>query len=667
MRYGRQIVAGALILAMMAGMTGCAKKEDSILSDNVEEEVVQEETEKAKAAPSADRSEPQKEETVYVKANADGTVKDIVVSDILRNAEKTETIHDRSDLSRIKNVKGKEVYQKNDDGTLIWQADGKDIYYQGETKKALPVELKITYYLDGEEIKPEKLAGKSGEVKIRFDYINHETQTVTVQGEERTISTPFVAVTGLFLDEEKFTNVEMENGRVISDGSRIMAGGVAMPGLSASIALSEVEDLEDLDVPEYLELRAYTTDFELPLTMTAITSDFAEEIDLDNLDDYEDLKSDMQELQDASVELRDGTEELVDGVVELKDGSIELYDGSVELDDGATELDDGAKELHDGAVELDDGAYDLRDGALELKNALKTYNAGLETLTAAMANADGNGHDITVVAAQLSAGVNQVVDSVLASSLAMVNEQLAALQQFGIGPFTSVDEFLAFDLSSVAGNLIGQFGGGSVSGDSLSGGNMQQEAQMQQMAAMLQEADQKIKAAQAQLTETRTQLITLREGMAGLSAGINQIYGGVTTQLKPGAQKILDGARELYDGTKDLKDGTEELLDGTVELKDGTTELKDGTIELLDGTIELKDGVEELYDGSIELRDGVIEFDEDGIQKLYDMVCVDLQKVIDRARAVVDAGEAYQTFTQLAPGTKGSVKFLIETDAIETE
>lgn len=654
MRYQRQLIAAVLILAVTMGTFGCAMEDDRTLQANVEAETAQEEkSEEESFALQAKEREPKKEETVYVKANADGTVKEIVVSDILRNGNQTEVLNDRSDLSKIKNVKGEEVFQKREDGSLVWQANGNDIYYQGETKKTLPVEVKITYYLEDEEIKPEKLAGKSGNIRIRFDYINHETQTVMVSGEERTISTPFLAVTGLFLDEEKFVNVEMENGRVISDGSRIMAGGIAMPGLSESIALSEIEDMEDLDVPEYLELSAYTTDFALPLTMTAVTSDFAEEIDLDELDSYEDLKDDMQELKDASVELVDGTHELVDGVIELKDGSVELYDGAVELDDGATELDDGAKELHDGAVELDDGAYDLRDGALELKNALKTYNAGLDTLTAAMANADGNGHDITVVANQLSAGVNQVVDSVMASTLSMVNANLAELSQFGVGPFESIDAFLAFDLQSVSGELMGQLGG------SVSGGNMEQ------MAAMLQAADQKIKAAQAEVSATRTQLMTLKEGMNGLSAGITQVYGGVTTQLKPGAEKILDGARELYDGTKELKDGTEELLDGTVELKDGTVELKDGTTELLDGTIELRDGVQELYDGSIELRDGMEEFDEDGIQKLYDMVCDDLQKVIDRARAVVDAGEAYQTFTQLAPGMKGSVKFLIETEAIE--
>lgn len=603
MKCGKRVLIGGMALVMAAGMVGCTQKDDGTQEAGTQEETVQT-GEEAAAPVHTGNGETKKEETVYVKAEADGTVRDIVVSDILRNGTGAESITDRSELSGIRNVKGKEGFQKRDDGTLVWQADGKDIYYQGETKKELPVDVKITYYLEGEEIEPSRLAGKSGNVRIRFDYVNHETQTVTVSGEERTISTPFVAVTGLFLDEEKFMNVEMENGRVISDGSRIMAGGVAIPGLADSIALSEVEDLEDPDIPEYLELTAYTTGFELPLTMTAVTSDFAEEIDLDDLDSYEDLKDDIQELKDASEELVDGTHELVDGVVELQDGAQELYDGAVELDDGA-------KELKDGAVELDNGAFDLRDGALDLKDALKAYNAGLDTLVASMANADGNGNDITVVAGQLSDGVDQVVDTTVRSVLQQINVAT------GI-KFSDAESFLEFDASNAG-----------PAADTISG-------------------------AQAQVR----QMLALKEGMASLSEGLTQVYGGVATQLKPGAQQILDGARELYDGTKELKDGTEELLDGT-------TELKDGTVELLDGTVELKDGVQELYDGSIELRDGAEEFDRDGIQKLYDMVCGDLQKVIDRARAVVDAGEAYQSFTGLAPGMKGSVKFLIETEAVE--
>ena len=604
MKCGKRVLIGGMALVMAAGMVGCTQKDDGTQEAGTQAEQTVQTGKEAAAPVHTGNGETKKEETVYVKAEADGTVRDIVVSDILRNGTGAESITDRSELSGIKNVKGKEGFQKREDGTLVWQADGKDIYYQGETKKELPVEVKITYYLEGEQIEPSKLAGKSGNVRIRFDYVNHETQTVMVSGEERTISTPFAVMTGLFLDEEKFMNVEMENGRVISDGSRIMAGGVAIPGLADSIALSEVEDLEDPDIPEYLELTAYTTDFELPLTMTAVTSDFAEEIDLDDMDSYEDLKDDMQELKDASEELVDGTHELVDGVVELQDGAQELYDGAVELDDGA-------KELKDGAVELDNGAFDLRDGALDLKDALKAYNAGLDTLVASMANADGNGNDITVVAGQLSDGVDQVVDTTVRSVLQQINGAT------GI-EFSDAKSFLEFDASNAG-----------PAADTISG-------------------------AQAKIR----QMLVLKEGMASLSEGLTQVYGGVTTQLKPGAQQILDGARELYDGTKELKDGTEELLDGT-------TELKDGTVELLDGTVELKDGVQELYDGSIELRDGAGEFDRDGIQKLYDMVCGDLQKVIDRARAVVDAGEAYQSFTGLAPGMKGSVKFLIETEAVE--
>lgn len=604
MKCGKRVLIGGMALVMAAGMVGCTQKDDGTQEAGTQAEETVQKGEEAAAPVHTGNGETKKEETVYVKAEADGTVRDIVVSDILRNGTGAESITDRSELSGIRNVKGKEGFQKREDGTLVWQADGKDIYYQGETKKALPVEVKITYYLEGEQIEPSKLAGKSGNVRIRFDYINHETQTAMVGGEERTISTPFAVMTGLFLDEEKFMNVEMENGRVISDGSRIMAGGVAIPGLADSIALSEVEDLEDPDIPEYLELTAYTTDFELPLTMTAVTSDFAEEIDLDDLDSYEDLKDDMQELKDASEELVDGTHELVDGVVELQDGAQELYDGAVELDDGA-------KELKDGAVELDNGAFDLRDGALDLKDALKAYNAGLDTLVASMANADGNGNDITVVAGQLSDGVDQVVDTTVRSVLQQINGAT------GI-EFSDAESFLEFDASNAG------------------------------------PAADTISDAQANIR----QMLVLKEGMASLSEGLTQVYGGVATQLKPGAQQILDGARELYDGTKELKDGTEELLDGT-------TELKDGTVELLDGTVELKDGVQELYDGSIELRDGAEEFDRDGIQKLYDMVCGDLQKVIDRARAVVDAGEAYQSFTGLAPGMKGSVKFLIETEAVE--
>ena len=178
-----------------------------------QEEILPEEEveEQAPAALPPQESVQKKEETVYVQADAKGTPQEIIVSDILRNGTQEDEISDRSDLKDIKNVKGRESFKKDESGALVWQAEGKDIYYQGTSDKMLPVELKITYYMEGVETEPEEMAGKAGNVKIRFDYVNHEVQTVMVNGEERTIYTPFAALTGVILDEDKFVNVEMES------------------------------------------------------------------------------------------------------------------------------------------------------------------------------------------------------------------------------------------------------------------------------------------------------------------------------------------------------------------------------------------------------------------------------------------------------------------------
>lgn len=125
-----------------------------------------------------------KDETVYVKLNPDGTKKEVIVSDWLKNPDGTKSIEDASDLSDIKNVKGDESYAANDDG-LLWESGGNDIYYQGTSDKELPVSMKISYFLDGKEVSPEEIAGKSGKVTIRYEYENHATSTAVVDGGRR--------------------------------------------------------------------------------------------------------------------------------------------------------------------------------------------------------------------------------------------------------------------------------------------------------------------------------------------------------------------------------------------------------------------------------------------------------------------------------------------------
>ena len=90
----------------------------------------------------------EKDETVYVLAGADGAVRQVIVSDWLKNAAGEDTLADRSALTDIENVKGDETYTA-DGEALTWAANGSDIYYRGATDKELPVSLTVSYQLDG--------------------------------------------------------------------------------------------------------------------------------------------------------------------------------------------------------------------------------------------------------------------------------------------------------------------------------------------------------------------------------------------------------------------------------------------------------------------------------------------------------------------------------------
>lgn len=230
----------ALSAAMMATLTtGCGDtSNDSTTSDKAEAttESDSDTLQDALAAEiSADDSDDaDKEETVYVLADADGTANDVTVSTWLKNADGSEGLNDKTNLSDIENVKGYEGYKDNGDGTITWAANGSDIYYQGKSSEKLPVDVKITYKLDGEEIEPSELAGKSGKVTIRFDYTNNTKQTVKAGSKNSEVISPFVMLSGMILPVDKFSNVQVENGKVISEGSNQIVVGYAVPGFKQS-------------------------------------------------------------------------------------------------------------------------------------------------------------------------------------------------------------------------------------------------------------------------------------------------------------------------------------------------------------------------------------------------------------------------------------------------
>ena len=92
-----------------------------------------------------------KEETVYSKLNADGENYETIVNAHIKNTEQAQLINDISDLMDIENINGDEEFTKEGEN-VVWNAEGNDIYYSGNTNKELPLECKVKYELNGEEI-----------------------------------------------------------------------------------------------------------------------------------------------------------------------------------------------------------------------------------------------------------------------------------------------------------------------------------------------------------------------------------------------------------------------------------------------------------------------------------------------------------------------------------
>lgn len=328
-----------------------------------------------------------KDETVYVLTGADGSVKKIIVSDWLKNELGSASVADKSDLSDIENVKGDESYTINGDNMTVWDAQGNDIYYQGNIQKELPVGLSVRYYLDGKSVSPEELKGKSGKVTIRFDYENRQYETVQINGVNQRIYVPFAMLTGMILDNDTFQNVQITNGKLVNDGDRTVVVGLAFPGLQENLNLSR----DDLTIPDSVEITADVTNFSLGMTVTLACND---------------LFSQLGDVDLTSLDSTSALEQLTGAMDQLLSGSSALYEGLSTLLDKSGELVSGVEELAQGAAAIKSGADSVDDGAAQLKAGLADLSSGLNTLSA---NSEA-----------LNSGAKQVFNSLLETAATQI-------------------------------------------------------------------------------------------------------------------------------------------------------------------------------------------------------------------------------------------------------
>lgn len=673
-------------------------------------------------------SEVGKDETVYVIANADGSTQQVIVSDWLKNGKAEEVLKDASDLSDIKNVKGSETYSGTGD-SMEWQAKGSDIYYQGTTTKQLPVDVKVSYQLDGKAITPEELAGKSGKVTIHFDYTNNEKRTVQVDGKEAEVYVPFMMVSGMLLDNEKFTDVEVTNGKVISEGNHTIVMGVAMPGLADSLELPEQMDV---DIPEYVEVTANVTDFSLDMTITAAMTDMLSDINDENDDKLNDL-DDLDELNDSLDDLTDASRQLVDGTIDLNAGAEDLDDGAKKIGAGVGKLADGtdtlqkafegdegavtgaknlaagAKQVSDGAKTLDDsvktvkdGAKSVSDGAKSVSDGASSLSTGASTLSTGAASLQQGVKDVKSGVDQVNGGLGQLSPG--AKKLANGASDLDAGVKELVSAISGLSDTLGQSYAKALKDMNDARDAYGESDPRYIAAKASYETLAQIVAQMDPGLDAKLKALQSGASEVKAGAATvsgtvdkLYEGSTKLVSGVNSLSAGADT-LANGAKELSTGASTLATGADTLSTGASTLSAGTIQLKDGTKTLASGAKEVSTGANSLSTGVKQLYKGvktvntnmdtlnvgvkdlmggtgklllgTVDLKDGMAKFDEEGIKKLTNKLTnvldeYDITALKDRVQETVDAGKEYTIFTDAADGTTTSVKFIYKTEAIE--
>ncbi len=483
------------VMLSAAMMAGCVTGYGEVQADELEDTLNSQVSDNSK-------DDTEKEETVYVKADASGNVENITVSNWLKNTEGTDSLKDYTTLSDIENVKGYEEYVQNDDGSITWKANGADIYYQGTSDEKLPVDVKVSYKLDGADITPEELVGKSGKVTIRFDYINHTASTAKVDGKDKNVITPFVMMSGVMLPVDKFTNVQVENGKVISEGSNAIVVGYAVPGLKECLTdgigdEELVKAIDGIDVPEYVEITADVADFSLSMTMTVGLTDVlsGEQLAMDI--DLSDITNKIDTLTSSSDQLVDGSDELANGLETLKDGTYSLKTGAAQLATGADTLYAGAGDLSNGAATLNGSVGDtLIPGVNALKDgSAKLLTEGGTPLKAGAAAAKKGVYDLYAGEKKLKDGMDKVI--------------------------------AGYAGDGTAENV------GAVKG-----------------ASGLADGTKKLKTGAA----------TLATGMGSLKTGATTLAAG-TGSLKTGTKQVSDGAAALSAGAVQVSDGINKLVE----------------------------------------------------------------------------------------------------------
>lgn len=574
----------------------------------------------------AGKSSFSKSETVYAVMNGDGSIKSTTVSEHLYSASGLANVTDKTTLTDIQNTESDAEFTQNGE-ELVWNTNDTDVYYKGNTDKALPIDVKVTYALDGQEAALEDIIGKSGHLTVTVNLKNNETDTVNVNGKDRTIVTPLITAVGVILGGDA-SNVTAEHGMIESAAKSSVAAFVTLPGVKDSLSgllPDEVNSIEDY-LQDTVTVEADVEDFTCPQVMVACATSTAAlgTSNVFDLSSINDLTDGINQLNDAMSQLMDGASQLVDGTSQLANGVLALLDGANTLNNGAAALDDGLGQLTNGLdtlsannAALNAGAQQVADGVLASAN--KTLKeGGLIDEDMTWSNYEAVIDNIlTMNEKTLAAGRRKIVRTVWEQAPSFKDSQLD----------------LALYLSATKTNH-----------DLEAALKLMQNYDPSMLCGLVQlltseDAKNTAKAELKYQVENSQDMADVRALKTSLSQ--IQFFVSSVNQYTAGVQTAADGAHSA---------------------KDGSAQLAAGTKTLYDGVNTLNTGAGQLNDGAGRLNDGLNQFNEEGISKLTGALDQDqlhgLKTVLDE---MTDRLNDYTSFAGAPDDAESSVKFVYKT------
>ncbi len=707
-------------VAAVVGATGCGKSdassdsEETAKTEDMQETAdTKEESEPSENTKKQDSEEKDKTETVYVKSDAKGNPWEITVQTKLKNTGDGDTIKDYTNLTDIKNKEGDEAFTQNADGTVEWENHGEDITYEGTGSAELPVDVSISYKLDGQAIEPEDLAGKSGQLKIRFDYKNKTTQTIKVDGKEEQVSVPFAVISTMLLSDDHASDIEVENGKVMDiDGQKLVIG-YACPGLTKSLKLTTYEPTEDIDIPEYVEVTADVTDFSLDFTATIISSGLLEDMDLKDLDEVDEMSDNMKKLEEATDKLSDGAGALEEGMGTYKTYLNQYLAGVAALDQGAGALESGLQVMNEKKEDLQAGATLLKESLTTLHNTLATVqlpqgsSLDLSGMESAEKQLEEDGTKLNEALTGMSTGLARmqqlaqevgVYKTTVETQLETAKTALDAIDWAALDAidWAALDQAVRADSQAKADAAVEAAMQKALENYGLSADQIraaQGEVKTAVNSALDQvsvseEAKTQIQKAKDALeaiptitipevsfdTEKLTETLTDMEKQMKILAGYGTTLGTVSKTAAESLQELQTGLTALQTGTVQLQEGSSQLEAGMAAFGEGIRQLYQGSAALHQGSGQLSStgtaligGLDTMISGMDSLHQELVKFDEDGIQELSDLTGTDLTSLENRIRALKKADGRYDNYGGICEGASGSVRFIIETDEIKAE